>query len=66
MTQEKSTFRNKVAVQKKGKTYSEEEINTMILQKVEGAMKARNVDPKHTDKDDAETMNMEEFNYDPA
>ncbi len=46
---------------KKLKTYSKEEINKMISEKVEAAMKARK-----TDKGDAESMNMEEFNYDPT
>ncbi len=51
---------------KKPKTSSKEEINTMILEKVEVAMKARKTDPKETDKDEAENVKIQEFNYDPA
>jgi len=51
---------------KKRKTYSEEEINTMISEKVEEAIKAQKTDPIVEDEDDTESVNMEEFNYDPA
>ena len=51
---------------KKCKTYSKEEINTMFSEKVEATMKASKTNPKETDEGDAESVNMEEFNYDPA
>ncbi len=51
---------------KKRKTYSEEEINTMISQQVQAALKARESDPKQTDESDAESVNMEKFNHDPT
>ncbi len=54
------------SLEKKHKTYSEKEINTMISEKVEAAMKARETNPKETDEGDAEGMNMEEFNCDPT
>ncbi len=51
---------------KKCKTYNEEEINTMISEKVEAAMKTNKMNCNKIDEGDAESMNMEEFNYDPA
>ncbi len=54
------------SLKKKCKTYSEEEINTMIFEKVEVAMKASDTDTKQIDKGDTESINMEEFICDPA
>ncbi len=51
---------------KRCKTYSKEEINTVISEKVEAALKASKNDPKKTDEGDTESVNMEKFNYDPA
>ncbi len=38
----------------------------MISEKVEAAIKANKTDPNKIDEGDAESVNMEEFNYDPT
>ncbi len=43
------------------KTYTEEEINAMISEKVEVSIKASNKSPYKTDEGDAESVNMVEF-----
>ncbi len=46
------------------KTYSEEEFNMMISKKVKVALKVNEKNPKKDN--DVESINMEEFNYDPT
>ncbi len=64
---EKVNFQKRESSQKKQhKMYNEEVINTMISENVEAMLKANKNDPKQTDDSDTESVNMEEFNNDPA
>ena len=62
----KAYFKKKAGSTKKKKTYSDEEINTLVSEKVKAAMKIRDVKPNKDDSADEASVNMEEFNYDPA